>query len=77
MFKMDCQKNTTYLIKIFEDDKYRFKSKEKPKYVKKKPVRKKNIKGLALKNKIVQQNSTCVDCGSKKSTFLKRLKHQK
>ena len=32
---MDCQENTTYLIKMVEYDKYRFKSKEKPKYVKK------------------------------------------
>ena len=32
---MDCQENTTYLIKMVEYDKCRFKSKEKPKYVKK------------------------------------------
>ena len=32
---MDCQENTTYLIKMVEYDKYRFKSKEKTKYVKK------------------------------------------
>ena len=35
---MDCKKNTTCLIKMVEYDKYCFKSKEKPKYVKKKPV---------------------------------------
>ena len=33
---MDCQKNTTYFIKMVERDKYSFKSKEKPKHVKKK-----------------------------------------
>ena len=38
MFKMDCLKNTAYLIKMVEYDKYHFKSKEKPKYVKKKVV---------------------------------------
>ena len=35
---MYCQKNTTYLIKMVEYDKDCFKSKEKPKYVKKKIV---------------------------------------
>ena len=29
----------------------------------------KNIKGKALENKIGQQKSICVECGSKKSTF--------
>ena len=33
---MDCQENTTYLIKMVEYGKYHFKSKEKLKYVKKK-----------------------------------------
>ena len=32
---MDCQENTTYLIKMVEYDKYHFKTKEKTKYVKK------------------------------------------
>ena len=32
---MDCEENTTNLLKMIEYDKYRFKSKEKPKYVKK------------------------------------------
>ena len=74
---MDCQKNTTYLIKMVECDKYCFKSKENPKYVKKKEntyclvcdkkTDNKNIKGVALKNKIGQQ-------GSRKSTCLKRIK---
>ena len=32
---MDCQENTNYLIKMVEYDKCRFKSKGKPKYVKK------------------------------------------
>ena len=36
MFKMDCQENTAYLIKVIEYVKYCFKSKEKSKYVKKK-----------------------------------------
>ena len=31
---MDCQENSAYLRKVVEYDKYRFKSKEKPKYVK-------------------------------------------
>ena len=62
---------------MVEYDKYRFKSKEKPKYVKKKKntyclvyekkTNNKNIKGVALENKIGQQ-------GSKKSTFLKPVK---
>ena len=33
---MDCQENTTYLIRMAEYDKYSFKSKEKPKYIKRK-----------------------------------------
>ena len=36
-------------------------------YVKK--TENKNIKGLALENKIEQQKLTCVDCDFKKSTF--------
>ena len=32
---MDCQENPTCLIKMVEYDKYHFKSKEKPKYIKK------------------------------------------
>ena len=32
------------------------------------------MKGVALENKIGQQKSTCVDCGSGKSTFLKPIK---
>ena len=34
----------------------------------------KNIKGVRLENKIGQPKSTCVDCGSRKSTFLKPIK---
>ena len=84
---MDCQENTTYLIKMVEYGKYHFKSKEKLKYVKKKETsycvgcrkkkinkKNKNINGVALKNKIVQQTSICFDCDSKKSTFLKPIK---
>ena len=62
---------------MVECDKYCFKSKENPKYVKKKEntyclvcekkTDNKSIKGVALKNKIGQQ-------GSSKSTFLKRIK---
>ena len=40
-------------------------------------VEKKNIKGVPLENKIGQQKSTCVDCDSKKSTFLKQGKNKK
>ena len=69
-------------------DKYRFKSKEIPKYVKKKEntyclvcekkkTNNKNIKGVALENKICKQKSICVNCGSKKSTFLKPVKPNK
>ena len=83
---MDCQEYTTYLIKMVEYDKYFFKSKEKPKYVKKKIVivqdvenktKNKNIKGVALENKTGKQKSTCVDCDSKNLTFLKRVKNKK
>ena len=35
---MDCEENTTHLIKMVEYDKYRFQSQEKPKYVKKEDV---------------------------------------
>ena len=66
---------------MVEYEKYRFKSKEKPQYVKKKKKRyclvckKKTdnitIRGVALKNKIGQQKSLCINCDSKKSTFLK------
>ena len=70
-----------YVKKIDEYDKYRLKSKEKPKYLKKKnclvcekKTDNKNIKGVALENKIGQQKSICVDCDSKKSTFLKPIK---
>ena len=69
---------------MVEYDKYRFKSKEKPKYVKQKKktltvqfVKRKHnkiIKEVALENKIGQRKSTCVDCGSRKSTFLKSIK---
>ena len=71
---------------MVEYDKYHFKSKEKPKYVKKKPVivqgveikaKNKNVKGVALENKLAQQKSTCVDCDFKKSTFLKQVKNKK
>ena len=58
MFQMDCQENTTYLVKMVEYDKYRFKSKEKPKYVKIEDSycvgcrkKKNNIKGVALEKK--------------------------
>ena len=84
MFKMACQKNTAYLIKMAEYDKYWFKPKEKPKYVKKKEnfyclvcekkTDNKNIKGVTLENQTGQQKSMCVDCGSRKSTFLKPIK---
>ena len=40
-------------------------------------VEKKNIKGVPLENKIGQQKSICVDCDSKKSTFLKQGKNKK
>ena len=33
----------------------------------------KSIKGVTLENKIGQQKSTCVDCDSKKSIFLKKV----
>ena len=83
---MDCQENTTYLIKMVEYDKYRFKPKEKPKYIKKETsycvgfrekTKNKNIKGVALENKMGEQKSTCVGCDSKNSTFLKRVKNKK
>ena len=65
---MDWQENTTYLIKMVESDKYRFKSKEKPKYVKietsycvgcrkKQKAKNKNIKRVALENRIGQKKS--------------------
>ena len=70
---------------MIEYDKYCFKSKEKRKYVKKedsycvgcRKKKKKNINGVVLENKIRQQKSTCVDCDSKKSTFLKQVKNKK
>ena len=34
-------------------------------------------KEVALENKVGQQKSTCIDCGSKKSTFFKRVKNKK
>ena len=65
---------------MIEFDKYRFKSKEKPKCVKKeksaywlvceKNTDNKNIKGVALENNIWQQDF-------KKSTFLKPIKRKK
>ena len=45
---MDCQKNTTYFIKMVKRDKYSFKSKEKPKHVKKK---KKTLTAQLVKRK--------------------------
>ena len=59
--------------------------KTKPKYVKKenssclvckKKTDNKNIKGVALENKIGQQKSICANFKSKK-TFLKRVKSKK
>ena len=65
-------------------NKYRFKSKEKPQYVKKekntyclvckKKTDNKTIRGVALENKIGQQKSMCVDCDPEKSTFFKAIK---
>ena len=61
-------------------------NKKKPKYVKKehsycvgcrKKTINKNIKGVALENKIGQEKSTCVHCDSKKSSFSKRIKNKK
>ena len=40
----------------------------------KKKVDNNNIKGVALENKIGQEKSTCIDCDSKKLTFLKPRK---
>ena len=37
----------------------------------------KSIKGVTLENKIGQQKSTCVDCDSKKSIFLKKSSFHK
>ena len=72
---------------MVEYDKYCFKSKEQPKQVKKKEntyyivcekkTDNKNIKGIALEEKIGQQKSTCVDCNSRKTTFLKAVKPKK
>ena len=39
-----------------------------------KKTKNKNIKGVALENKIGQQEWTCVHCDSKKSNFLKPIK---
>ena len=59
--------------------------KTKPKYVKKenswclvckKKTDNKNIKGVALENKIGQQKSICANFKSKK-TFLRRVKNKK
>ena len=66
-------------------DKYCFKLKQKPKYLKKEKntayfVKRKQIrktKGVALENKIHQQKSICAGCESKKSTFLKQVKNKK
>ena len=65
MFKMDCWKNTAYLIKMVAFDKYYSKNKEKPQYVKKekniyclvckKKTDNKKIRGVALENKTGQQ----------------------
>ena len=73
---------------MVEYDKYYFKSKEEPKYVKKETSYcvgcktkqnkiTKNIKGVALENEIEQQKSTCVDYDSKKSTFFNKIKNKK
>ena len=42
-----------------------------------KRAKNKNIKVVALENKIGQQNSSCVGCDSKISIFLKRVKTKK
>ena len=42
-----------------------------------KKIKNKNIKGVALENEIGQQKCVCVDCESKTSTFLKRVKKKK
>ena len=43
----------------------------------KQKTKNKNIKEVALKNKIGQQKLTCVDCDSKKSSFSERIKNKK
>ena len=68
-------------------DKYYVKNKKNPQYVKKekntyclvckKNTDNKNIKGVVLENKTGQQKSMCVDCDSKKPTFLKLVKIKK
>ena len=68
---------------MVEYDKYAT-NKKKPQYVKKKEntyrlvCRKKtdnkNMRAVALENKIGQQKSTCADCDSKKSTSSKPTK---
>ena len=42
-----------------------------------KRAKNKNMKVVALENKIGQQNSSCVGCDSKISIFLKRVKTKK
>ena len=43
----------------------------------KKKTDNKNIKGVLLENKTGPQKSMCVDCDSKKPTFLKLVKNKK
>ena len=69
---------------MFEYDKYCFKSKEKQKYAKNNEntyclvcKKKTDNKLIALENKIGQEKSTCVNCDSKKSTFIKPVKNRK
>ena len=65
---------------MVEYDRFCFKLKEKTRHIKKKKKTYnkkqiiKNIKGVALENKIGQQKSTWVDYGSKKSIFRKPIK---
>ena len=81
MCQIFYQKNTAFLIKMVEYDKNCFKLKEKPWYVKKKEksiyclacekkTNNKKTRGVALVNKIGQQDS-------RKLTFLKQIKPNK
>ena len=70
---MDCQKNTTNNIKISDKQYLKKEKNTHAQFVKRNQIIKK-IRGVTLVNQIATQRSSCTDCTSRKSTFLKPIK---
>ena len=85
MFKTDCQKNIAIIIKMVGKIYYKEPQGSFKAYINKQNThclkcRKQNNTSIMSKqvvNKLTAQKSTCSDCGSKKSVFVKEYKPNK